>query len=75
MFGKTVLDIPSLASACGFHYGSNNDFTKHYHIFIQVGLTGTENGQEEYYMSLDLVADIASLDDQIEFEVLSLGVM
>lgn len=26
LFGKTVLDIPSLASACGFHYGSNNDF-------------------------------------------------
>ena len=26
LFGKTVLDIPSLAQACGFCYGSNNDF-------------------------------------------------
>lgn len=26
LFGKTVLDIPSLAHACGFRYGSNNDF-------------------------------------------------
>ena len=26
LFGKTVLDIPSLAHACGFCYGSNNDF-------------------------------------------------
>ncbi len=28
LFGKTVLDIPSLAHACGFCYGSNNDFLK-----------------------------------------------
>lgn len=26
LFGKTVLDIPSLAQACGFRHGSNNDF-------------------------------------------------
>ena len=26
LFGKTVLDIPSLAHTCGFCYGSNNDF-------------------------------------------------
>ncbi len=26
LFGKTVLDIPSLARACGFSYGSINDF-------------------------------------------------
>lgn len=26
LFGKTVLDIPSLAQACGFRYGSDNDF-------------------------------------------------
>ncbi len=44
-------------------------------FFIQVGLTGIESGQEEDYMSLDLVAEIASLDDKIEFEVLSHGVM
>ncbi len=44
-------------------------------IFIQVGLTGNENGQEEDYMSLDLVTEIASPDDEIEFEVLSHGVM
>ena len=49
--------------------------TKYYNIFIQVGLTGIESGQEEDYMSLDLVAEIASLDDKIEFEVLSHGVM
>lgn len=48
---------------------------RYYHIFIQVGLTGTENGQEEDYMSLDLTAEIASPDDPIEFEVLSHGVM
>lgn len=48
---------------------------KYYNIFIQVGLTGMESGQEEDYMSLDLVAEIASLDDEIEFEVLSHGVM
>ena len=28
---------------------------KYYNIFIQVGLTGMESGQEEDYMSLDLV--------------------
>ena len=53
----------------------SDEIKKYYHIFIQVGLTGTENGHEEDYMSLDLVADIASLDDTIEFEVLSHGVM
>lgn len=26
LFGKTVFDIPSLAQAYGFRYGSNNDF-------------------------------------------------
>ena len=26
LFGKTVLEIPLLARACGFHYGSNNNF-------------------------------------------------
>lgn len=26
LFGKTVLDLPSLANACGLCYGSNNDF-------------------------------------------------
>lgn len=26
VFGKTALDIPSLARACGLSYGSNNDF-------------------------------------------------
>lgn len=26
LFGKTALDIPSLARACGLSYGSNNDF-------------------------------------------------
>ena len=26
LFGKTALDIPSLARACGLNYGSNNDF-------------------------------------------------
>ena len=49
--------------------------TKYYNIFIQVGLSGMESGQEEDYMSLDLVAEIASLEDEIEFEVLSHGVM
>ena len=53
----------------------SDEITKYYKIFIQVGLTGTENGQEEDYMSLDLVAEIASPDDKIEFEVLSHGVM
>lgn len=53
----------------------SNEITKYYKIFIQVGLTGIESGQEEDYMSLDLVAEIASLDEGIEFEVLSHGVM
>ena len=53
----------------------SDEITKYYNIFIQVGLTGIESGQEEDYMSLDLVAEIASLDDKIEFEVLSHGVM
>lgn len=53
----------------------SDEVTRYYKIFIQVGLTGIESGQEEDYMSLDLVAEIASLDDKIEFEVLSHGVM
>ena len=53
----------------------SDEITKYYKIFIQIGLTGTENGQEEDYMSLDVVAEIASPDDKIEFEVLSHGVM
>ena len=48
---------------------------KYYNIFIQVGLTGMESGQEEDYMSLDLVTEIASLEDEFEFEILSHGVM
>lgn len=38
-------------------------------------MTGNENGQEEDYMSLDLVAEMASPEDKMEFEVLSHGVM
>lgn len=53
----------------------SDEIKKYYKIFIQVGLTGNENGQEEDYMSLDLVAEIAALDDIIEFEVLSHGAM
>ena len=53
----------------------SDEITSYYQIFIQVGLTGIENGQEEDYMSLDLIAEIASLDDKIEFGVLSHGVM
>lgn len=53
----------------------SDEITSYYKIFIQVGLTGIESGQEEDYMSLDLVAEIASLDDKIEFGVLSHGVM
>lgn len=34
-----------------------------------------ENGQEEDYLSLDLVTEIASPEDKLEFEVLSHGVM
>ena len=26
LFGKTKLDIPALARACGFKYGSDDDF-------------------------------------------------
>ena len=53
----------------------SEEITRYYNIFIQVGLTGMESGQEEDYMSLDLVAEIASLGDEFEFEVLSHGVM
>ena len=53
----------------------SNEIKKYYNIFIQVGLTGMESGQEEDYMSLDLVTEIASLEDEFEFEVLSHGVM
>ena len=53
----------------------SDEITKYYNIFIQVGLTGMESGQEEDYMSLDLVTEIASLEDEFEFEVLSHGVM
>lgn len=41
----------------------SDEITRYYNIFIQVGLTGMESGQEEDCMSLDLVAEIASLDD------------
>ena len=53
----------------------SNEIKKYYNIFIQVGLTGMESGQEEDYMSLDLVTEIASLEDEFEFEVLSHGAM
>ena len=45
-------------------------------IAVKRGIEEKEvKGQEEDYMSLDLVAEIASLDDEMEFEVLSHGVM
>ncbi len=53
----------------------SDEISRYYNIFIQVGLTGMESGQEEDYMSLDLVAEIASLEDEFEFEILSHGVM
>lgn len=53
----------------------SNEITKYYNIFIQVGLTGAERGKEDDYMSLDFVTEIASLDEEFEFEVLSHGVM
>ena len=53
----------------------SDEITRYYNIFIQVGLTGMESGKEEDYMSLDLVAEIASLEDEFDFEILSHGVM
>ena len=53
----------------------SDEIKRNYSIFIQVGMTGIESGQDEDYMSLDLVAEIASPDDKIEFEVLSHGAM
>lgn len=53
----------------------SNEITKYDNIFIRVGLTGAERGKEDDYMSLNLVTEIASLDEEFEFEVLSHGVM
>ena len=53
----------------------SNEITKYDNIFIRVGLTGAERGKEDDYMSLNLVTEIASLEDEFEFEVLSHGVM
>ena len=50
-----------------------DELTKYYHIFIQVGLTGIESGEESDYMSLDLVAEMASPREKMIFEILSHG--
>ena len=52
-----------------------DELTKYYHIFIQVGLTGIESGEESDYMSLDLVAEMDSPRDKMTFEILSHGAM
>lgn len=45
--------------------------TRYYHILLSLHLTGDGYGEERDYMSLDLAAELKSLDDPIEFEILS----
>lgn len=47
------------------------EITRYYQIFLGLRLTGDENGEEEDYMGLDLIAELVKLDDPIEFEILS----
>ncbi len=47
------------------------EITRYYKILLGLRLTGDENGEEEDYMGLDLIAELEKLDDPIEFEILS----
>ncbi|MDE7398873.1 MAG: hypothetical protein K2N06_05020 [Oscillospiraceae bacterium] len=47
------------------------EITRYYQILLSLRLTGDENGKEEDYMGLDLVAEFVSPNDPLEFEILS----
>ena len=47
------------------------EITRYYQILLGLRLTGDEDGKEEDYMGLDLVAEFVKLDDPLEFEILS----
>ena len=47
------------------------EITRYYQILLSLRLTGDEDGEEEDYMGLDLVAEFVKLDDPLEFEILS----
>ena len=45
--------------------------TTYYRIILQLHLTGDEEGEENDYMGLDLIAEFEGLSDRLEFEILS----
>ncbi len=47
------------------------EITRYYNIFLGLRLTGNEDGKEQDYMGLDLIAELETLADPIEFEILS----
>lgn len=47
------------------------EITWYYNIFLGLRLTGDEDGKEQDYMGLDLIAELETLADPIEFEILS----
>lgn len=55
----------------------SNEIIKYYQLFLSVHLTGrkSDNGKEYDYMGLDLIAKLNSLEDKIEFEILSHNVI
>ena len=47
------------------------EITRRCRILLSLSLTGNENGTEEDYMGLDLIAELDTPDSPIEFEILS----
>ena len=47
------------------------EITRRCRILLSLSLTGNENGAEEDYMGLDLIAELDALDSPMEFEILS----
>ena len=47
------------------------EITRRCRILLSLSLTGNENGAEEDYMGLDLIAELDTPDSPIEFEILS----
>lgn len=47
------------------------EIIRYYQILLCLRLTGDGNGEEDDYMGLDLVAELRTLSDSLEFDILS----
>ena len=53
----------------------SSEITRYYRIILSLRFTSDEDGKEDDYMEVDLIADFEELDEALEFEILSHNVI